>query len=290
MKRESSYLTFVNFCQDGIVQQPSQDNAASIRYRTLFISDVHLGTKACQAEELLEFLKRYDADTYYLVGDIVDFWRIRRSPHWPQSHNDVVQKLLRKVRKGARFVYIPGNHDEALRSYCGQHFGGIEFKKNDMHVAANGRRYLIMHGDEFDVVIQYVKWLAFLGDWAYVAALGLNTGFNKVRRKLGLSYWSLSSYLKHKVKKAVNYIGDFEAALAGEAKRHGADGIICGHIHFAAMRDISGIEYINCGDWVESGTAVGENFDGEFEIIPWLQIRQEEAEEMAMLARSAKAA
>jgi UDP-2,3-diacylglucosamine pyrophosphatase LpxH len=272
------------------VQQPSQDNAASIRYRTLFISDVHLGTKACQAEELLEFLKRYDADTYYLVGDIVDFWRIKRSPHWPQAHNDVVQKLLRKVRKGARFVYIPGNHDEALRAYCGQYFGGIEFKMNDIHVAADGRRFLVMHGDEFDVVIQYVKWLAFLGDWAYVLALGLNTTFNKVRRRFGLSYWSLSAYLKHKVKKAVNYIGDFEATLAGEARRHGADGVICGHIHFAAMRDISGTEYINCGDWVESGTAVGETHEGEFELIPWLQIRQQEAEEMAMLARSAKAA
>ncbi len=272
------------------MQKPGQDHGNIRRYRTLFISDVHLGTKACQAEEFLEFLKRYEADTYYLVGDIVDFWRIKRRPHWPQAHNDVVQKLLRKVRKGARFVYIPGNHDEALRVYCGQHFGGIEFKINDIHIAADGRRYLVMHGDEFDVVIQYVKWLAFLGDWAYVVALGLNTGFNKVRRKLGLSYWSLSAYLKQKVKKAVNYIGDFESTLAGEAKRHGADGVICGHIHFAAMRDISGARYINCGDWVESGTAVGETFDGKFEIIPWLQVRRTEEAEIAALPRRAAAA
>jgi UDP-2,3-diacylglucosamine pyrophosphatase LpxH len=249
-----------------------------------------LGTKACQAQELLEFLKRYEADTYYLVGDIVDFWRIKRSPHWPQTHNDVVQKLLRKVRKGAQFIYIPGNHDEALRAYCGQHFGGIEFKRNDIHIAADGRRYLVMHGDEFDVVIQYVKWLAFLGDWAYVFALGLNTFFNRIRRKLGFSYWSLSAYLKHKVKKAVNYIGDFESALAGEANRHGADGVICGHIHFAAMRDISGIEYVNCGDWVESGTAVGETFDGKFEIIHWLEIKQAEDEMAEEMSRAAAAA
>ena len=272
------------------MEQPSEQPDLIRHYRTLFISDVHLGTKASQAGDLLEFLKRYDADTYYLVGDIVDFWRIRRSPHWPQAHNDVVQKLLRKVRKGARFVYIPGNHDEALRAYCGQHFGGIEFKLNDIHVAADGRRFLIMHGDEFDVVIQYVKWLAFLGDWAYVLALGLNTTFNKVRRKFGFSYWSLSAYLKHKVKKAVNYIGDFETALAGEARRHGASGVICGHIHFAAMRDISEITYINCGDWVESGTAVGETYDGKFEIIRWLDIVEAEKAEAAALSQTAVAA
>lgn len=262
----------------------------SKRYRTLFISDVHLGTKACRASELLEFLKRFDAETYYLVGDIVDFWRIRRSPHWPQAHNDVVQKLLRKVRKGAHFIYVPGNHDEALRSYCGQHFGGIEFKLNDVHVTADGRRFLVMHGDEFDVVIQYVKWLAFLGDWAYVLALGLNTVFNKVRRQFGFPYWSLSAFLKQKVKKAVNYIGDFESALAGEARRHGADGVICGHIHFAAMRDISGIAYINCGDWVESATAVGETFDGKLEIINWLDIQAAERAEEAAIEQTAAAA
>lgn len=282
-------LTCHHSVWDKTVQQPGQQMGLSKRYRTLFISDVHLGTKACRAADLLEFLKRFDAKTFYLVGDIVDFWSIRRSPHWPQDHNDVVQKLLRKVRKGARFVYIPGNHDEALRSYCGQHFGGIEFKLNDVHVTADGQRFLIMHGDEFDIVIQYVKWLAFLGDWAYVFALGLNTGFNRIRRQFGFSYWSLSSYLKQKVKKAVNYIGDFENALVGEAKRHRADGVICGHIHFAAMREISGITYINCGDWVESGTAVGETFDGKFEIIRWLDIRQAEQAAVPMQQTAAAA-
>jgi UDP-2,3-diacylglucosamine pyrophosphatase LpxH len=268
------------------VQHLRQHIGTSRRYRTLFISDVHLGTRACQAGPLLEFLKRYDADQYYLVGDIVDFWRIKRAPHWPQTHNDVVQRLLRKARKGARFIYIPGNHDETLRSYCGQHFGGIEFKLNDVHVTADGRRFLIMHGDEFDVVIKYVKWLAFLGDWAYVLALSVSGGFNLVRRKLGFSSWSLSSYLKHKVKTAVNYIGDFETALSGEAKRHNAEGVICGHIHFAAMRKIDGVSYINCGDWVESGTAVGETFDGKFEIIRFLDILEAEQAEAAALAEA----
>jgi UDP-2,3-diacylglucosamine pyrophosphatase LpxH len=271
------------------VQHTLQQVGLSKRYRTLFISDVHLGTKACQASTLLEFLRRYEADHIYLVGDIVDFWRIKRTPHWPQTHNDVVQKLLKKARKGTRFTYIPGNHDETLRSYCGQTFGGIEFKLNDIHVTADGRRILIMHGDEFDVVIQYVKWLAFLGDWAYVLALTVNTGVNKVRRKLGFSSWSLSAYLKHKVKKAVNYIGDFENALSGEAKRHGAEGVICGHIHFAAMREIDGVAYINCGDWVESGTAVGETFDGKFEIIRFLDILEAEQAEASTLAEAAAA-
>lgn len=272
------------------MEQPSEQYSLIKRYRTLFISDVHLGTKACQAHLLLDFLRVCEADSYYLVGDIVDFWRIRRTPHWPQAHNDVIQKLLRKVRKGARFVYIPGNHDEALRVYCGQHFGGIEFKLNDIHVTADNRRILIMHGDEFDVVIQYVKWLAFLGDWAYVLALGLNTGFNKVRRLFGFSYWSLSAYLKHRVKKAVNYIGDFERALAGEAKRHGAEGVICGHIHFAAMREIDGVSYINCGDWVESATAVGETFDGKFEIIRWMDVVEAGKVGVATIGQAAAAA
>lgn len=248
----------------------------SKRYRALFISDVHLGTKACQADTLLEFLRRHDADTYYLVGDIVDFWRIKCNPHWPQAHNDVIQKLLRKVRKGARFIYIPGNHDDALRAYCGQTFGGIEFHLNAIHVAADGRRFLVTHGDEFDAVVSYVKWLAFMGDWAYSVAMGVNSVVNKVRRLFGFSYWSLSSYLKHKVKEAVNYIGDFETALSGEARRHSADGVICGHIHYAATREINGISYINCGDWVESSTIVAETFEGEFEIIRWADILKTE--------------
>jgi UDP-2,3-diacylglucosamine pyrophosphatase LpxH len=272
------------------VEHRSDQAGLKRHYRTLFISDVHLGTKGCQADLLLDFLKRCDADTYYLVGDIVDFWRIKRTPHWPQSHNDVVQKLLRLVRKGSRFVYIPGNHDEDLRAYCGQHFGGVEFKLNDIHVTAKGRRFLVTHGDEFDVVISYVKWLAFLGDWAYGVAVGMNTSFNKVRRAFGKPNWSLSAYLKHKVKTAVNYIGDFESALAGEARRHNAEGVICGHIHFAAMREIEGVSYINCGDWMESATAVAETHDGTFEIIRYMDIIETERNRAAAMSTTAAAA
>lgn len=271
------------------VTEIRQEGPAVKRYRTLFLSDIHLGTKACQAEFLLDFLRRHDADTIYLVGDIIDFWRIKRSPHWPQQHNDVVQKLLRKVRKGTRLVYIPGNHDEDLRSYCGHHFGGVEFRRADIHEAADGRRFLVMHGDEFDVVVRYVKWLAALGDWAYVAALSFNTLFNRTRRQFGMPYWSVSSYLKRKVKKAVNYIGDFEKALASEARRQSAQGVICGHIHHATMREIDGLTYINTGDWVESGTAVAETMDGKFEIIRWIDLAQARSSRTPRLAAAAAA-
>lgn len=249
----------------------------SKRYRALFISDVHLGTKACQAELLLEFLQCHDADVIYLVGDIVDFWRIRRSAHWPQAHNDVLQKLLRKAGKGTRLIYLPGNHDEALRSYCGNKFGGIEIVDSVIHTAADGKRLLVIHGDQFDVVVHYAKWLAFLGDTAYTVALAVNTRLNLVRRKAGLRYWSLSAFLKQKVKQAVNFISAFESALATEAGRQGAEGVICGHIHHAAMRQLGEILYINTGDWVESGTAVGETSDGRFEIIDWMRASERRA-------------
>ncbi|MCT8267372.1 UDP-2,3-diacylglucosamine diphosphatase [Afifella sp. JA880] len=242
-------------------------------FRTLFLSDIHLGTRGCQAELLLEFLKVHDAETIYLVGDIVDGWRLRRGWYWPQYHNDVVQKLLRKGRKGAKLVYIPGNHDEFLRGYLGSHFGGIEVCDSVIHETADGRRFLIIHGDQFDVVVRHARWLAFLGDWAYVTALGVNTYVNQLRRALGFSYWSLSAWAKLKVKNAVNFIGAFEEALSAEAQRQGADGVVCGHIHHAAIRDDSnGIKYVNCGDWVESCTAVAEHHDGRMEIIRWSEI------------------
>ncbi|MFC3073371.1 UDP-2,3-diacylglucosamine diphosphatase [Shinella pollutisoli] len=238
-------------------------------FRSLFISDLHLGTKGAQADALLEFLKVHDADTIYLVGDIVDGWRLRSSWYWPQAHNDVVQKLLRKARKGARIVYIPGNHDEFLREFCGIHFGDIEVCDSTVHEAADGRRYLVIHGDAFDMVVRHARWLAFLGDWAYEIALALSTRINIVRRKLGFTYWSLSAWAKARVKNAVNYIGSFEETLAAEAERHGVDGVICGHIHTAAIRDFGGFTYINTGDWVESCTAVVEHEDGRMELIDW---------------------
>jgi UDP-2,3-diacylglucosamine pyrophosphatase LpxH len=244
------------------------------RFRALFISDVHLGTKGCQAERLLDFLRYHDADTIYLVGDIVDGWQLKTNWYWPQQHNDVVQKLLRKARKGTRVVYVPGNHDEFLRGYYGTHFGGIDVTETAIHEAADGRRFLVIHGDHFDLVVTQARWLAHLGDKAYAAAIALNTIYNRLRRMLGFPYWSLSKWAKHKVKNAVNYIGEFEKTLAAEARRHGATGVICGHIHHAVMHDDFGVRYVNCGDWVESCTAVAEHADGRFEIIDWSQTLQ----------------
>lgn len=238
-------------------------------YRALFISDVHLGTRSAQAEMLLDFLKHHEAETIYLVGDIIDFWRVRRGPVWPQAHNDVLQKLLRKARKGTRVVFIPGNHDEGLRDYCGMQFGGIEIARQAEHVTAKGKRYVVMHGDEYDVVVRYARWLAFLGDRGYELALWSNAPLNFVRRRLGLGFWSLSAYLKLRVKTAVNFIGEFEKNLADEARRHEADGVICGHIHHAASRDIEGVHYLNTGDWVESCTAIRETMNGELELVAW---------------------
>jgi UDP-2,3-diacylglucosamine pyrophosphatase LpxH len=237
--------------------------------RTLFLSDIHLGMKACQADKLLDFLRHYDAKTVYLVGDIVDGWQLRSSWYWPQTHNDVVQKLLRKARKGAQVFYIPGNHDEFLRDYYGMHVGGIEVVEDAVHVAADGKRYLVIHGDLFDVVIRHARWLALLGDKAYDAAIWLNTNVNMIRRAFGLTYWSLSQWAKLKVKNAVNFIGEFERTLAAEALRRGLDGVICGHIHHAVIRDKSDFLYVNCGDWIESCTAVVEHFNGALEIVRW---------------------
>jgi UDP-2,3-diacylglucosamine pyrophosphatase LpxH len=239
------------------------------RFRTLFISDVHLGTKGCQAERLLDFLRQHEADLIYLVGDIVDGWQLKSSWYWPQAHNDVVQKILRKARKGARIVYVPGNHDEFLRDYYGTHFGGVEVAEHAIHAGADGRRYLVVHGDYFDLVVTQARWLALLGNKAYDMAIAANRVFNTLRRRLGFPYWSLSQWAKLKVKNAVNYIGEFERTLVEEANRHRADGVICGHIHHAAIHDDFGIRYVNCGDWVESCTAVGEHADGRLEIIVW---------------------
>ena len=252
-------------------ENPGISNTAdgTRRFRTLFISDLHLGTRGCQADRFLDFIRHIDADTIYLVGDIVDGWALKSTWYWPQAHNNVVQKLLRKARKGARIIYIPGNHDEFLRDYYGTHFGGVEVAESAVHTAADGRRYLVTHGDLFDIVIRHARWLAYLGDKAYDAAIAANTVFNNVRRRLGLRYWSVSQWAKYKVKNAVSFIGDFEKALAAEASRRGLDGVICGHIHHAAAHDDFGFTYINCGDWVESCTAIGEHFDGRFEIINW---------------------
>lgn len=257
-------------------------------YRALFISDLHLGAKGCQSELFLDFLKHHDAETIYLVGDIIDFWRLKRSWYWPQQHNDVIQKLLRKGRKGAKIIYVPGNHDEFLREYIGTHFGGIEVMRRTVHTTAKNQKLLIIHGDEFDVVVRYARWLALVGDVGYSIALFCNTKFNYFRRKLGFPYWSLSAWLKLKVKNAVNFIGDFEEALAQEAARCDVDGVVCGHIHHPADRMMNGIHYFNCGDWMESCTALGEREDGTMEIIHWPDIRaREEAPDDVEAAKAA---
>jgi UDP-2,3-diacylglucosamine pyrophosphatase LpxH len=248
---------------------PLEPEIEARRFRTLFLSDIHLGTRGCQADLLLDFLRVHDADTIYLVGDVIDGWRLKKSWYWPQTHNDVVQTLLRKARKGARMFYLPGNHDEFLRDYLGTHFGGVEVVDSVVHVTARGERLLVIHGDQFDVVVRHAKWIALLGDWAYVTALAMNTWINAIRRRLGLTYWSLSAWAKLKVKEAVSFISKFENALSTEAVRRGADGVVCGHIHHPTIHDLNGVRYVNTGDWVESCTAVAETDEGELVLIRW---------------------
>ena len=239
------------------------------RLRAIFISDLHIGTPGFQAEALLDFLKNHPSDMLYLVGDIVDGWQLRRRWFWPQSHNDVVQKLLRRARKGCRVIYVPGNHDEFARHFVGHAFGGVEVVHDTAHTTATGLKLWVVHGDHFDGVIQCAKWLAHVGDWLYELTLKINRHLNSFRARIGLEYWSLSAYLKLKVKKAVNFISDFEVAVAHEAQRRGFDGVVCGHIHHAEIRDVNGILYCNDGDWVESRTALVEHADGRLEIIHW---------------------
>lgn len=242
-------------------------------FRSVFISDVHLGTRGCQAELLLDFIRSMECEQLYLVGDIIDGWKLKGGWHWPQAHNDVVQKVLRMARKGTAVTYVPGNHDEVARDYCGVHFGGVVIARDAIHTTIDGRTFLVTHGDEFDGVVQHAKWLAFLGDWSYRTILMLNTLFNLARRKMGFGYWSLSAFLKGKVKNALQFIENFEGAVADEARRRGVDGVICGHIHKAEMRDIDGITYINDGDWVESCTAIVEHMDGRLELLEWAKMR-----------------
>ena len=242
----------------------------SRHFRAIFISDLHLGTPGCQAAALLEFLRSHPSDFLYLVGDIVDGWQLRRRWFWPQSHNDVVQKLLRRARKGCRVVFVPGNHDEFARAFIGHQFGGIEVMDDAVHTTADGRSLWVTHGDYFDGVVQCAKWLAYLGDNLYEFTLRLNRHLNSLRARFGMPYWSLSAYLKHRVKTALNYVTDFEVAVAHEAKRRGHEGVVCGHIHRAEMREINGTLYCNDGDWVESRTALVEHMDGRLELLHWV--------------------
>ena len=255
-------------------------------YRTIWISDVHLGTKGCNHELLIDFLDHTDSDTMYLVGDIIDGWRLKKKVYWPPEHSDIVWRILKRAKRGTRIIYIPGNHDEMVRPFSGMNFGGVEIMRAAFHDTADGRRLMVLHGDEFDTIMLAHRWLAFVGDALYHAAMGLNRWVNLVRRRFGLPYWSLSKAAKHKVKNAVEFIGKYEEVVARAAGERGVDGVVCGHIHTAEHRMFDhagrGIEYWNDGDWVEGCNALVEHADGQMEILHWPEeiARREEAERL----------
>ncbi|MFZ2627698.1 MAG: UDP-2,3-diacylglucosamine diphosphatase [Rugosibacter sp.] len=239
-----------------------------MKYRTIFLSDIHLGTRGCQAERLLDFLRNHEAEKLFLVGDIIDFWAMSRSIHWTPAQNTVVQKILRRARHGEQVMLIPGNHDEALREYDDVAFGDILVANEHIHTAADGRRYLVIHGDEFDQVTRHHRWLAVLGDVGYNLLVRINVLASWLRRTLGIAgYWSLAGYAKRRVKRAVSFIFDFEDAVMHAVRERGMDGVICGHIHSAAIKHADGLTYINCGDWVDSCTAIVEHMDGRMELL-----------------------
>ncbi len=254
----------------------AQSLAVTHRYRAIFLSDTHLGTKDCRSDFLADFLGKTASDYLYLVGDIVDGWRLRKSWYWDNTHDEVLRLILGKARAGTEVTYIPGNHDEMFRAWLpmGLEVGGVKLRQDASHTTADGRRLLVIHGDEFDSVVRYAKVLALLGDSAYTTALVLNRYFNAIRRRLGHPYWSLSQWLKRRVKEAVKAIDRFEAAVAGEARRRGFDGVVCGHIHHAEMREVGGVLYLNDGDWVESCTALVEHHDGRLELIDWAALNR----------------
>ncbi|MCG7874668.1 MAG: UDP-2,3-diacylglucosamine diphosphatase [Candidatus Thiodiazotropha lotti] len=243
---------------------------ASLKYKSLFLSDTHLGLRAARTEYLLDFLKHTESENLYLVGDILDFWKMRSGWFWPSINNEIINLVINKAKQGTRVIYVPGNHDELLRDYLNFHFSGIEIHKEIIHKTEDDRQFLVLHGDEFDGVVMNNKWLAHLGSDAYDLLLWLNRWFNVARRRLGFGYWSLSAYLKHQVKEAVKYIGNFEQAVIQAARERQLDGVICGHIHHAVISDLDGLTYANCGDWVESCTALAEEADGSLKLIHWV--------------------
>ena len=246
------------------------------RYRTIWISDVHLGTKGCNAQLLIDFLDHTDSETMYLVGDIIDGWRLKKKVYWPPEHNDIVWRILKRARRGTRIVYIPGNHDEMIRPFSGMNFGGVEIRRAAFHETADGRRLMVLHGDEFDTIMLAHRWLAFVGDAAYHAMMKLNGWVAAIRNLLGLPYWSISKAAKHKVKNAVEFISKYEEVVARAAGERGVDGVVCGHIHTAEIRDFEHegrtIAYYNDGDWVEGCNALVEHFDGTMELLHWPEV------------------
>jgi UDP-2,3-diacylglucosamine pyrophosphatase LpxH len=253
------------------------------KFRTIWISDIHLGTKGCNAHLLIDFLDTTDSEVMYLVGDIIDGWRLKKRPYWPASHNDIVWRILKRAKRGTRIIYIPGNHDEMMRQFSGMNFGGVEIARAAFHTTADGRKLMVLHGDEFDTIMLAHRWLAFVGDALYHLLMGANRWVNAVRTRLGLPYWSLSKVAKHKVKNAVEFISAYEEVVARAAAERGVDGVVCGHIHTAEIRELGGVTYYNDGDWVEGCTALVEHFDGRMEILHW-------PEEMARRNQTAAAA
>lgn len=243
-----------------------------LKYRTIFISDFHLGSKGCQSSMLLDFLRNTRSDYLYLVGDIIDGWRLKNKWFWPQEHNDVVQKILRKARHGTKVYYVSGNHDELVRKFVPINLGEVNIVNEVIHITADNKKLLILHGDKFDAIIRVAPWLAHLGDYAYDFALWINVTLNKIRKTLGYKYWSLSKFLKLKVKKAVSYINRYEEVVANYAYKKNMDGVVCGHIHHASDKIIGDVHYYNDGDWVENCSALVEHFDGKLELIYWKDI------------------
>ncbi|WP_170308137.1 UDP-2,3-diacylglucosamine diphosphatase [Aurantiacibacter suaedae] len=275
---------------------PEPEGKGRRKYRTVWISDIHLGTKGCNAELLIDFLDNVDCETMYLVGDIIDGWRLKKKFYWPAAHNDIVWRIMKRAKRGTRVVYIPGNHDEMFRQFTGLNFGGIEIRRAAFHDTADGRRLMVLHGDEFDAVMLSHRWLAFVGDALYTFMMGISRWVNLVRRKLGLPYWSLSKMAKHKVKNAVEFIGRYEEVVARAAAERGVDGVVCGHIHTAEHRMFAhsgkDIEYWNDGDWVEGCNALVEHADGKMEILHWpdeIAAREAEAAEREGAAVAAAA-
>lgn len=271
--------------------QPERAGTARRRYRTIWISDVHLGTRGCNADMLIDFLDHVDSEQLYLVGDMIDGWRLKKRFYWPASHNDVVWRLMKRAKRGTRVTYIPGNHDEVFRQFAGLDFGGVKIRRKAIHTTADGRRLLVLHGDEFDAITLAHRWVALIGDSAYTALMVVNRWVNAARRRLGLPYWSLSKHAKAKVKNAVAFISHFEEVVAHAAGSRGVDGVVCGHIHTAEIRTIGDVAYYNDGDWVEGCTALVEHFDGRMELLHWAdEIAARDAGERAAGRRALAAA
>ncbi|MFM9851935.1 MAG: UDP-2,3-diacylglucosamine diphosphatase [Sphingomonadaceae bacterium] len=278
-------LNFDTDMHDFVDREPHRPEPDHKRkqYRTIWVSDIHLGTRGCNADMLIDFLDHVDSETMYLVGDIIDGWRLSKKFYWPTAHNDILWRFMKRAKRGTRVVYIPGNHDELFRQFSGLNFGGVEIRRKAIHETADGKRLLVIHGDEFDTIMLAHRWLAFVGDWAYTNLMRLNVVVNAVRQWFNLPYWSLSKMAKTKVKNAVEFISRYEDVVAHEAGARGVDGVVCGHIHNAEMRDINGVAYYNDGDWVEGCTALVEHFDGRMEILHWAdEIAAREAHEPAL--------